>query len=73
MSTPIAIAIRNAAILSWWVNCHADFRAYIVRLYAESIGCPTCEVDDKMTGDSDLDWLWANYRATIAEWDEDQY
>jgi hypothetical protein len=65
-------AHRNAIILRWLHGCAEPFRAELVARYATSLGnCPLDEIDPSFTGADDLEWLWANYSATINEFESD--
>lgn len=67
-------ATRNASILNWWADCEPAFTLAVRILYAQSLGCPTCEVgsDREFAQDAEtLDWLALHYPHTIAAHQDD--
>lgn len=73
--SPVARALRNATILGWLRDCHPEFIAEIRSNYSHFMRIPPCELGDysDFTQDADvLEWIAANYKATIKAWETDQ-
>jgi hypothetical protein len=72
MNGNIQKALRNKLILEWY-NSRPVMAGYITKpkimtIYAKHLGCPVSEIVPEMTGDDDLEYLWATYRTEIEDY-----
>lgn len=73
ISPLLALASRNAMIINWFDKQTEETKYEIRMLYAGHLGCPFCEITERLLEPEDLDFIWSLFSTQIKADDDKKW